>query len=236
PANGRLRLAAQVLVAGQAGVAVQAAARVPAQAHALAHRHALCVLAQCGHPPHRLVAGHERVGGEAPSVVQHRQVGVTDAAVLDRDFDLIRAQRAGVVLEGFQRGAGLRCGPCAVAGGHGRSLKWRRPARYASGAKPAVTAAASGLPLEEMSLTPVPRFPREVNPTSFSRHSHDLQTRSRASGLWTSPAIASPTVRSKWTAVASQKNVEATEAGGNGHVPAPIGVQIPGSYTGSTDF
>jgi hypothetical protein len=49
------------------------------------------------------VAGDHRVTGKAPVIVEHREIGVTDAAVGNLDFHLLGFERAGVILVGFER-------------------------------------------------------------------------------------------------------------------------------------
>lgn len=84
PHDGGLQGGAHLLVAVQAGLAVQAAAGAPAHAHALADFEAFLgrYVAQAHDAADGFVAGHEGIGRDAPLVVEHREVGVADAAVL----------------------------------------------------------------------------------------------------------------------------------------------------------
>src|ERR1700722_7186250 len=70
---------------------------------------------------------HERIGGPAPFVIEHGEVGMTDSAVagvnlyfLGREFTRIEAER-------LKRG--MRLGSCVSmeGGGHSRSLDLRAP-------------------------------------------------------------------------------------------------------------
>jgi len=87
------------VVAGQAGLAVQAVTGVPAEPHALPGLEVRDPGAQRGNAADHLVARHQRIAAHAPGVVQHAEIAVTDAAVLDLDLDLARAERTRIVLE-----------------------------------------------------------------------------------------------------------------------------------------
>ena len=114
--GGRYR-GAQVVRASHAGTAVHAAALVPADAHALAEPEAAHLFAEADDSAHHLMAGDEGVAGVAPFVVDHRLVGMADAAVLHRHLDLFGSQRARVVAVRLQGLAGGCSGPAAEGGG-----------------------------------------------------------------------------------------------------------------------
>jgi hypothetical protein len=58
--------------------------------------------------PYRFVARNERKLGNAPLVVEHGEVGVTDSAMTDLNLDFFRPKCPWVEGEWFKRGA--RCG------------------------------------------------------------------------------------------------------------------------------
>lgn len=71
------------------------------------------------HPANHFVAGHKRIGGHAPLVVEHGKIAMADAAALNGDLHLFAAKRTGGMAEW------LECLPGAVGGegldrcGHG---------------------------------------------------------------------------------------------------------------------
>jgi hypothetical protein len=93
---------------------MHAAPRIPADADALADLEALGVRTERGDPADHLVAKDRGVLRNAPLVVQNGDVGVTQAAVLDRDFDILRAERSEI--DGFKRQRLFRRlrDPCSV--------------------------------------------------------------------------------------------------------------------------
>ena len=95
------------VVAADTGVAVAAAARRPANADLLANLQPFILrcATQGRHPANHLVTGHQRITRHAPFVVDHRQVGVADPAVLHLHFDIFRLKVAGIVLPQRQIGA-----------------------------------------------------------------------------------------------------------------------------------
>ena len=95
------------VVAADTGVAVAAAARRPANADLLANLQPFILrrAAQRRHPANHLVTGHQRIARHAPFIVDHRQVGVADPAVLHLHFDIFRLKVAGIVLPQRQIGA-----------------------------------------------------------------------------------------------------------------------------------
>jgi hypothetical protein len=74
---------------------------MPAQTHALTDlkvNHGTADSSDCSDD---FVPGYERVLCDTPLVIQHAEVTVTDAAVLNIDFDLVGTERTGVIFEGF---------------------------------------------------------------------------------------------------------------------------------------
>jgi hypothetical protein len=113
PDYGGLARRAEVLVAAQACTAMHAALGHESDANPLADLKALGMLAQGDHSPHGLVAGHKGVPAQSQLVVQHREVGVADAAMLDRDLDLLRTERTGLEFIWLK--------PCPYGGGGPRA-------------------------------------------------------------------------------------------------------------------
>ena len=99
--DGELHLRAQVMASRHALAAVHAAPRVPADADALADLESLGVRTDGRDPTDDLVAENRGVLRDAPLVVQDGEVGVTQAAVLDGDFDVLGPERAEI--DGFER-------------------------------------------------------------------------------------------------------------------------------------
>ena len=89
--DGRLRLRAKVMASCHALPAVHAARRKPADAHTLSHRHALGDWTYRGHPAHDLVAQYRRELRDAPFIVQERDIRVTQAAMVNCDFNVLAA-------------------------------------------------------------------------------------------------------------------------------------------------
>jgi hypothetical protein len=54
---------------------------------------------ECADRADRFMAGNQRIARIAPIVVEHRQIGMADAAMANRDLDLFVAEVAGRVLE-----------------------------------------------------------------------------------------------------------------------------------------
>jgi hypothetical protein len=102
------RFTTEVLVATHAGTALEATRCEPADADLIANAHSLRARCDCDDSPDDFVAGHEWEPGVAPVVVDHRQVGVANAAMLDRDFDPLLRERARLELDGLEGRAG-RC-------------------------------------------------------------------------------------------------------------------------------
>jgi hypothetical protein len=83
-----LLLRAKIVVAGPALMAEHAARRLPAQANPLAHLQVFHLRPSRGDGACDLVAWHQREGAKSPGVVDHRDVGLTDAAIVHGDLDL----------------------------------------------------------------------------------------------------------------------------------------------------
>src|SRR5690242_14201066 len=88
---------------------MHAAARIPAQTDTLAHAQSFCMRAKRADRTDDLVSSDERITRVAPLVVQHRQIGMTDAAIFDSDVDLLVAKSAWSVINRGQRGFRRRC-------------------------------------------------------------------------------------------------------------------------------
>ena len=80
---------------------------MPAHPHALADLKVCRSTADCSDCSDDFVPRYEGILRHPPFVIQHAEIAVTDAAVLDIDFDLVRAERARVILKLAQFSAGL---------------------------------------------------------------------------------------------------------------------------------
>ena len=98
--DGRLRLRAQVMVSRHALVTVHAAPRVPADADALSDRESFGIRTDGRDPADDLVAENRGVLRNAPVIVQDGEIGVTQPAVFDRDFNVLDPERAEI--NGFE--------------------------------------------------------------------------------------------------------------------------------------
>src|SRR6266550_571660 len=98
--DGRLHLRAQVVASRHALVTVHAAPRVPADADALSDLETLGIRTYGRDPTDDLVAENRGVLRHAPVIVQDGEIGVTQAAVFDRDFDILDPERSEI--NGFQ--------------------------------------------------------------------------------------------------------------------------------------
>jgi hypothetical protein len=92
---------AEVVVARETLRARHATFRIPAKPDTLAHLHTFDVIARSDDPAGNFVAGHKRVTGLAPFIIEHAQITMADAAVIDLDFDLLVTQRAGIKFDGL---------------------------------------------------------------------------------------------------------------------------------------
>src|ERR1035437_5571415 len=95
--DGLLEALAHVVIAGEALAAVQATGGIPAQPHGLSDVDRLGAVAQGGNFPNGFMPGDEGILRDLPVVVQHRKVGMANAAIVDVDFDLLVGQRTQVV-------------------------------------------------------------------------------------------------------------------------------------------
>ena len=72
---------------------MHAAARVPAHADALSDVETLGLRTQGCNATDDLVSEDRRVARDAPLVLQYREIRVTQSAVLDRDLNVLEAER-----------------------------------------------------------------------------------------------------------------------------------------------
>ena len=107
PADDRvLAVRAEVLVAAQAVRTTHAAAGKPAKPDAVAYFDFFHLVARGDDAARNFVARDQRESGVAPVVVDDRQIRVANAAVIDRDFDLLVTERTRIKFEGFKGGSG----------------------------------------------------------------------------------------------------------------------------------
>lgn len=100
--DGRHALGTKVLVARQALLAVQAASAGPADADALSHLEPPRFGAERDDAADDFMAGRDGIRRNAPFIVDDRQIGMADAAVVDRNLDLLRLQRTGIEFKGLE--------------------------------------------------------------------------------------------------------------------------------------
>jgi len=81
-------------------VTVHAATRTPANAHALSDLESLGIRTHGRDPTDDLVTENRGVLRDAPFVVQDREIGVTQAAVFDGDFNILDPERSEI--NGFE--------------------------------------------------------------------------------------------------------------------------------------
>src|SRR5258706_16012212 len=98
--NRRLRLRAKVMVSRHALATVHVALREPTDAHALADFERLGIRTYGRDPADDLVAENRGVLRNAPVIVQDGEIGVTQAAMLDGDFNVLVAEWTRI--EGFE--------------------------------------------------------------------------------------------------------------------------------------
>jgi hypothetical protein len=110
--DGRLRLRAEVMASRHALAAMHAATRVPANAHALADLNAFGIGTYGRDATDHLVTENGWELRNAPVIVQDGEIGVTQAAVFDRDFDVLGLERPEI--DGFEHQRLCRClgNPC----------------------------------------------------------------------------------------------------------------------------
>jgi hypothetical protein len=105
PANNRLLSSrAKIEVTLLARVAVAATFGEPTHAHLISFFKAMRSRAYVDHFADHLVSGHQREDCVSPVVADHGNIGMTDAAGLDLDFNLPLCQRFGGVFKGLKRG------------------------------------------------------------------------------------------------------------------------------------
>src|SRR5262245_51420871 len=93
---GRLRIGAQVMIPGHALMTVHVASRIPPDPDALADLQTLGVRSQRRDPADHFVPEHRGELRNPPIVVQNREIGMTQATMLDRNLDLLTSQRLGL--------------------------------------------------------------------------------------------------------------------------------------------
>ena len=114
--DGCLAVRAEIVVAAEAMRAGHAAPGHPPKADAIADFDAFHLRAGGDDFADHFVAGNEWIGALAPLVVDHRKVGVADAAVAYCDLDLLLAERTGIKFDAFK---GRTFGGCSVGGDDG---------------------------------------------------------------------------------------------------------------------
>jgi hypothetical protein len=92
--DGRLHLRTKVMAARHALVTMHATSRVPADPDALSNLESLGIRTHGGDSTDDFVAENRGVLRNAPLVVQDGKIGVTQAAMLDGDFNLLGAERS----------------------------------------------------------------------------------------------------------------------------------------------
>src|SRR5208282_5564835 len=85
---------------------MQATAGKPADADSIADFYAFDMLTGSDDRADRFVSADQRVRRETPFVVEHRQIGVANAARRDGDIDLLGAERPAVICKRLKRFAG----------------------------------------------------------------------------------------------------------------------------------
>jgi len=104
PNNRLLGSRAKIEVTLLAGVAVAATLGEPTYAHPISFFEAMRSRAYVDYFADHLVSGHQREDRISPVVPNHGNIGVTDPAGLDMDFNLPICQRFGGVFKGLKRG------------------------------------------------------------------------------------------------------------------------------------
>src|SRR5262249_43495507 len=98
--DGELHLRAKVMASRHALPTVHATSRAPADADALPNRESLGIRTYGRDPADDLVAENRGVLRKAPVVVQDGEIGVTQTAVFDSDFNVLGPERSEV--NGFE--------------------------------------------------------------------------------------------------------------------------------------
>jgi hypothetical protein len=105
PADNRLFcICTKIEVTLLAGAAVAATLGEPTHAHPISFFKAMRSRANVDHFADHLVPGYQREDCIAPVVADHGNIGMTDPAGLDLDFNLPLCQRFGGVFKGLKRG------------------------------------------------------------------------------------------------------------------------------------
>ncbi len=118
--DGPADVGAEVVVTGETFGAREATVGGPADADFLADLEALGLGAERDDGAGGFMAGDERIPGPTPFVVEHGEIGMAQAAIVDLDLDFLGREIAGVELEGLERGFGA-VGCVGVEFGHGGS-------------------------------------------------------------------------------------------------------------------
>src|SRR5947209_7535184 len=98
--NGRLHFRAKVMAPRHTLMTVHAATRVPADADALSDLESLGIRTYGRDPTDDLVAENRGVLRNAPVIVQDREIGVTQTAMFDSDFNVLGPERSEI--NGFE--------------------------------------------------------------------------------------------------------------------------------------
>ncbi|MNR09222.1 hypothetical protein D3C85_1254150 [compost metagenome] len=100
------------LVAADTGIAMAAATGGPANADALANFKPFILSSgtECDRAADHFVSGNQWIAGEAPFVVDHRQIRVANPAIIDLHFDVFCLQLARIVFVQFKFCTCLRRG------------------------------------------------------------------------------------------------------------------------------
>ena len=109
-----------MVIAGQTLTAGKAAVGKPAETDPLPDLQPFGFIAEGNDRADYFMTGYERVLGAAPFVVEHRKIGVAEAAVRDLDLNFLGAEFTGIEAERFQwsfrRGRGVGRSPtCSCA-------------------------------------------------------------------------------------------------------------------------
>src|SRR5262245_19939650 len=96
------RLWAEVLVAGEALASMHTARSVPPDSNALAVLQSFRGLAKRNDTPDNFVPRNERILRNAPVVVQHGKIRMTNAAILDGNLNFVPPKRTGIITELFK--------------------------------------------------------------------------------------------------------------------------------------
>src|SRR6185437_9492636 len=90
--TSRHTLGAKILIAAQTPLAGTAGVCLPSHSDSLAQRASFHLAAHGRNGAHNLMSGDEGILREAPIIIDQMQIAVTDAAMSDRDLNIIRLQ------------------------------------------------------------------------------------------------------------------------------------------------